>query len=310
MKKPFFKKAFCVLLCALLCFSLSANGFAAFKIEKAKEVKAVAHRGLSFAAPENTLSAFKLAGEKGYYGCEFDIHPTKDKIWVVNHDNTVDKMTDGSGKIGDMTFEEISKLKIDSGNNIEAYPNEKIPTLEEALDVCEEYSLRPVIEVKGGAPEDMEGLAAFLKGRAFSNGYTLISFTWELLAPLRELLPEAEMWMLAEEVMPSHVKFCKEHSIDGISFKYTKNPSLSIALLRLTGLRLVAWTVDSVTPARKLCALGVGAITTNRLLPEDLDMSDLPYDEVIKDAANDFADALKKLFKTAKDYIESVLAKK
>lgn len=306
MKKTVFKKVFCLLLCVTLAFSLCANAFALCGIESKKEIKAVAHRGYSAQAPENTLAAFGLAGEKGYYGCEFDIHPTKDKVWVVNHDNTVDKMTNGSGKISDMTFEEISKLKIDAGNNLEAYPDEKIPTLEEALDICEKYSLRPVIEVKSGQPEDMEGLSKILKARAFSNGYTLISFTWELLAPLRELLPEAEMWMLANEVMPSHVKFCKEHKIDGISFNYTKNVSLSVLFLRLTGLKLVAWTVDNVTSARKLCALGVGAITTNKLLPEDFDMNNLPYDEVLKDAANDFCDAVKKLLNTAKESIKNL----
>jgi len=309
MKKTFIKKIFSVFLCAVLLFSLSLTGLASFNLGSEKKVDAVAHRGYSAAAPENTLAAFRLAGEHGYYGCEFDIHPTKDKVWVINHNDTVDKMTDGSGKIADMTFEEISKLKIDAGNNLESYPNEKIPTLEEALDVCEEYGLRPIIEVKGGEPEDMESLAALLSKRSFSNGYTLISFTWELLAPLRELLPDADMWMLANEVMPSHIKFCKEHKINGISFNYKKNTALSIALIKAAGLKLIAWTVDDVTTARKLCVLSVSAITTNKLLPEDLDMNDLPYREVLEDAVNDFVNAVKDLFKTATDYIKNLFGK-
>ena len=309
MNKKIFKKAFCLFLCAVLVLTLSSSAFAALKFNGKKEIKAVAHRGYSAQAPENTLAAFRLAGEKGYYGCEFDIHPTKDKVWVVNHNDTVDKMTNGSGKITDMTFEEISKLKIDAGNNLKTYPNEKIPTFEETLDTCEKYSLHPVIEVKGGQPEDMESIAEILKARTFSNGYTIISFTWELLAPLRKLLPEAEIWMLANEVMPSHIKFCKEHKIDGISFNYMTNPSLSIAFFRLTGLKLIAWTVDDVTSARKLAALGVGAITTNKLLPEDLDMSDLSVDEVLKDMVNDLTNAVKDLLKMAKDYIAGLVGK-
>ena len=309
MKRKVFSKIVCIVLCLALVFSASLSASAAFKTGKAKKVDAIAHRGYSAFAPENTLSAFRLAGEKGFYGCEFDIRPTKDGVWVVHHDETVDRMTDGHGKISQLTYAEISKLKIDAGKNVENYPNEKIPTLEETLDVCEESSVRPVIEVKGGNPEDMEGLSKILKGRSFSNGYTLISFTWELLAPLRELLPESEIFMLAEEVMPSHVRFCFEHKIDGISFKYTKNTSLSIALLKATGLKTAAWTVDNVTSARKLCALGVGTITTNRLLPEDLDMSNLPYSEVLKDAANDLLNAVKSFFDSVKERFDNLFGK-
>ncbi|MDO4379951.1 MAG: glycerophosphodiester phosphodiesterase family protein [Clostridia bacterium] len=309
MKRKVFSKIVCTVLCLIIALSVSTTGFAMNKMNKTEKMNAVAHRGYSAAAPENTLSAFRLAGEKGFYGCEFDIQPTKDGVWVVQHDETVDRMTDGHGKISELTYSEISKFKIDAGKNLQSYPNEKIPTLEETLDVCEESSVRPVIEVKGGNPEDMEGLSKILKGRSFSNGYTIIYFTWELLAPLRELLPDAEIWMLAQEVMPSHVRFCKEHKINGISFNYLKNTSLSIALLRTTGIKMIAWTVDNVTSARKLCALGVGAITTNKLLPEDLDMSNLPYKEVFKDAVNDFFGTIKSLFEAAKDYIDGLFEK-
>ena len=306
MKNQLSKRILCAALCVLLLVSTAVVGFAANEGNKAKRIEAVAHRGYSAAAPENTLAAFTLAGEKGYYGCEFDIHTTKDKVWVINHDDTVDKMTNGSGKIADMTSEEISKLKIDSGNNIETYPNEKIPTLEEALDVCEKYSLRPIIEVKGGKPENLESLAKILEKRNFPCGYTIISFTWEFLAPLRELLPDAEMWMLANEVMSSHIEFCKEHNINGISFNYTKNTVFSIGKIKKAGLKMIAWTVDNVTSSRFLCSLGVSAITTNKLLPEELNMVDLTPGEIAKDAASDLADAIKELLKTVKNYLEDL----
>ena len=109
----------------------------------------VAHRGLSGLAPQNSVPAAALAAEYGYDGCEFDIHTTKDGKWVVIHDDTVDAMTDGEGKVSDYTFEEIRKLKLDSGNGIENYESLKIPSLEEILDVLKDTDTRPVIEIKG-----------------------------------------------------------------------------------------------------------------------------------------------------------------
>ncbi len=261
--KTTFKKLLCGVLCAMMLASLAVPGFAVGE----SRVLAVAHRGYSGAAPENSLAAMRLAGENGYYGCEFDIQPTKDGVWVVMHDDTVDRTTNGSGKISDLTYAELSAFTIDNGNGLEQFPDEKIPTLEEALDVCKEYSIRPVIEVKGGKIKDMPALAELLNSREEKDDFIVISFTWEFLEPLRRLMPETEMWMLAQQVLPSHINFCKENKIDGISFNYKKNVTASIAMIRAAGLKAISWTVDNAFVARRLAARGVIAITTNKLLP-------------------------------------------
>ena len=82
-----------------------------------KEYYLTAHRGLSSIAPENTASSLEQAGKAGYYAAEFDIVPTSDGVWILMHDDTVDRMTDGEGEVSSFTYEEISKLKIDSGND-------------------------------------------------------------------------------------------------------------------------------------------------------------------------------------------------
>lgn len=306
MKKKILKRFFCAVLCALLLISASVVGFSANGESKAKKIEVIAHRGYSAAAPENTLAAFRLAGENGYYGCEFDIHTTKDKVWVINHNSTVDAMTDGTGKISDMTYEEISKLKINSGNNLEDYPNEKMPTLEEALGVCAEYSMRPIIEIKGGEVEDLESLAKILSETALPCGYTLISFSWEYLSTLRELLPEADIMMLAAGVMDSHVEFCKEHNLNGISFNYITNIVSATSKIKKANLKMAAWTVDYVTLARILLSLGVGTITTNKILPEDLDTRNLTPEQAVRDAIDDLTNIINNLLKTAKSHIENL----
>ena len=64
----------------------------------------MAHRGASGYAPENTLEAFELAVRMGAYGVELDVHLTKDGEIVVAHDETVERVSEGSGRIADMTL--------------------------------------------------------------------------------------------------------------------------------------------------------------------------------------------------------------
>ena len=68
-----------------------------------------AHRGASGYAPENTLAAFQMAVDMNADGIECDIHLSKDGVFVVCHDETIDRTSDGSGKINEMTYAEISK---------------------------------------------------------------------------------------------------------------------------------------------------------------------------------------------------------
>ena len=70
----------------------------------------IGHRGGGLEAPENTLAAFKLAKENGATGVEFDLDFTKDGIPVIIHDSTVDRTTDGTGKVCDFTYDEIRRL--------------------------------------------------------------------------------------------------------------------------------------------------------------------------------------------------------
>ena len=107
-------------------------------------VKMVAHRGFSSKAPENTLVAYKLAGMRGYWGAECDIQETSDGYFILMHDDTVDRTTNGTGSVADMTLEQIKAL------NVKIVPGyyEKVPTLEEYLICCKEYNLVPVIEIK------------------------------------------------------------------------------------------------------------------------------------------------------------------
>lgn len=113
-----------------------------------KEERYVAHRGYSTAAPENTLTAFKLAGISAFWGIETDIQQTADGYFVCFHDDTLDGITDGHGAIAEYNFAPLEELTFTSGSNLDMYPNERIPTMDEYLKTCIEYNCVPIIEIK------------------------------------------------------------------------------------------------------------------------------------------------------------------
>ena len=91
----------------------------------------LAHRGLCLVAPENTLAAFHQALDAGY-GFELDVYASKDGVPVVIHDPTVDRTTNGSGKVESMTLAELKQL--DAGSGFDAkFAGQRIPTLDEVL---------------------------------------------------------------------------------------------------------------------------------------------------------------------------------
>ena len=92
-----------------------------------------AHRGDEAHAPENTLSAFKQAVEKGTDGIEFDVKLTADGQVVVLHDQSVDRTTNGTGNVAKLSFAALREL--DAGKQFPGqFPGEKIPTLDEVFE--------------------------------------------------------------------------------------------------------------------------------------------------------------------------------
>jgi glycerophosphoryl diester phosphodiesterase len=124
--------------------ALSALCLLAFPLMSvADEPLIVAHRGLLNHAPENTLANFRACLELRI-GFEFDVEITKDGQLVCIHDDTVDRTTNGSGAVSELTLEEIHGL--DAGSWFDPkYVGEKVPTIEEVLKLVAEYQQQEVL---------------------------------------------------------------------------------------------------------------------------------------------------------------------
>lgn len=232
----------------------------------------VAHRGFSSIRPENTMSAFHAAVGAGFDGYEFDIHTTKDGEWVVIHDDTVDKMTDGTGEVDSFTLEEIRKLNIDAGNGLKHLENlaerATVPTLEEALYYAEEYDIIPVIELKKCDVQYLPDLKAYLDGRGLSEKAVIISFTKEYLEAYRALDKDVQIYWLTNNFTKEDAEWCKENDF-GINFNYIllyKNIG-AVLYAKNHGMKLAAWTVDNTVYKDVMTLFGVDVITTNKIKP-------------------------------------------
>jgi glycerophosphoryl diester phosphodiesterase len=113
--------------------------FALFAQEKSDKIEMpergiCAHRGAMDTHPENTLSAFEEAIRLGAHMIEFDVRITKDKKLVIMHDATVDRTTDGTGRVSELTLKEIQLLDAGSWKS-EEFVGKKVPTFKETLEI-------------------------------------------------------------------------------------------------------------------------------------------------------------------------------
>src|SRR5687767_2479124 len=116
-----------------LLFSPFQQAFAVETTGELRQVDNVAHRGASGYAPENTIAAFDKGVEMKADYIEIDVQRSKDGELVIIHDTKVDRTTDGTGNVKDLTFEQIRSLDAGSWKG-EQFKGEKIPTFDEILD--------------------------------------------------------------------------------------------------------------------------------------------------------------------------------
>ena len=263
----------CVVVFLGLCAFYFGIGFQTVSAERSltglfnTEIYFTAHRGLSAVAPENTAPAIEEAGKAGFYAAEFDIMPTKDGVWIVNHDDTVDKMTDGEGEVCSFTYDEIVQLTIDNGNGVENYPDLHFTTFENALAICEEYGMRAMVEVKGGTPEDMQSMLDVLKASPAYENALVIDFNEDRIAKVRELDKEIELWYLINHITEEDIAFAEEYNMGlAFNFGFADNYKM-LKTARQKGITLASWTVDFPPVVDWLRLFGVKYITTNKILP-------------------------------------------
>ena len=186
------------------------------------------------------------------------------------HDDTVDRTTDGTGRVDELTYAEIREMTVDEGNNVEKYPGTKVPTLEEYLDVCKEYGLHPVIEIKSSTdPAYLDEVAEILSAREEKDMFYVISFGREICVRMKELMPSLPVYLLIDYigVTQEDIDFAVNNHLDGMDI-HVFLPDDYIKAVKRSGLDIFVWTIDDLDNAERFYSFGINAITTNSLTQE------------------------------------------
>jgi glycerophosphoryl diester phosphodiesterase len=182
----------------------------------------IAHRGAKKFAPENTIPAYEKAIEMGMDYIEMDVHATKDGHLVMSHDWMVDRMTDGRGKIGEMTLEQIRSL--DAGVKFSnEFKGTRIPTLDEACETCKKR-IKIYLDLKGAPVPSV--IAALDRNRMIEDTvvYSWIGALMEIkrLRPDLAVMPGPDMWLRLPGLAALIVKTLPAEVIDSNIVEWTK----------------------------------------------------------------------------------------
>jgi len=163
---------------------------AALRTPPLGDVQVIAHRGASHAAPENTLAAFHLAVEQGSDWLEFDVWKSRDGALVVIHDETVDRTTNGTGAVRDLTLEQLRALDAGQG--------QKIPTAGEVIALAKSAGVLVLPEAKGSARDAgiEQALLEQLAAADYLERAVIQSFDAASLLRFRQLDPNASLCSL------------------------------------------------------------------------------------------------------------------
>jgi glycerophosphoryl diester phosphodiesterase len=231
----------------------------------------IGHRGASRDAPENTLASFGLAFRQGADGVEADFRLTRDGQIVCLHDDSTRRTGDADLVVAESTLKELRRLDLGLWKG-EKWRGERMPLLSEVLAALP-AGKSLFIELKSGL-EILSPLAATLAASGVEpSRLRLLAFDRELILAAKERLPEYRACWLTDYRFrgawhPSREQLfatLRESRADGLASRDRSILDADlVGALRKKSLEIHVWTVDAAASGRRLCALGVDSIMTNR----------------------------------------------
>lgn len=241
-----------------------------------KGTRFFAHRGAQSITPENSLPAIRKA--INHAGVEIDIHCTSDGEWMVMHDGTVDRMTNGSGAISSFTYADIRKLRLTAGAYVENYKDSEllIPLLQEALTVCKNERLIPVIEIKVDrtdkyTADNYDYLARIVTRYGLQDEMMFTSFNYKALQEIKKRLPLVEVSYLVNDINNNYISQAQALGVNAgldVNFTGAGVTAVNVAKCHQAGLKLGVWTTKDDSNRNNLVGMGIDFITTNSLSGE------------------------------------------
>lgn len=212
----------------------------------------IGHRGARAYEPENTLRSYKKALELGADAVELDVRRTKDDEIVVIHDAEVDRTTNGKGLVNQLTLEEIKQLKTEK--------DEKIPTLEEALDFIDKKA-KVLIELKETGFE--EKVLKIVQKKKLENNVIIVSFLEDALRRIRELNAKVETGLIYTKHKNS-IETASDLKANYLLPLYRLTHTADVEKAHENGLKVIVWTINKPEEVTEYVKKSVDGITSDK----------------------------------------------
>lgn len=223
------------------------------------------HRGARGEAPENTVDGFRHARSVGLDAVEFDVRLTLDEQIVVIHDATVDRTTDGTGAVAELTLDELRAL--DARATFDEWPTPcVVPTLRETLDATSDFDALAV-EIKADRQKRLSTLIPMLVEQLRLGGVAdrvvLSSFDVTALAVAREVAPELPRAFIGNWDSPAAMTVARLVEAQQADMKLATSSAEMVAEAKTAGMRVVGWHCNTDDEHATLTSWGVDAATTD-----------------------------------------------
>lgn len=243
----------------------------------------VGHRGSQWGV-ENTRAAFINGANAGAWGLECDIRVTADGTFVISHDDNYKRLSGPETKIADMSTEAVLSTRLTSKRHGITYAATPC-SLGEFLDICNEYNVVPVVEVKvctsihsntkaENEPvfDGIPALINMIDQKGCSDRVVIISFMPGVVDFIHRHYPDITVQVLAGDgdgTIDEWVDWCIEHKMD-LDVVHTIVTKEAVDRMHAAGLKVNVWTVDRVEDFERVKAAGADFITTNARFPREL----------------------------------------
>jgi len=232
-------------------------------------IRYVAHRGNNKVFPENSLPAFRTVTR--HWGIETDTTVTSDGYWVIMHDDTVDRTTNGTGSVKDLTLAQIQALRIDTGGGIASLSDSDlvVPTVEQYFSICRSTGRGAFLEIKTAdyTSQNYDDLATLIYRFGMDTSVTLISFSLSALQEMKKRIPYVNVSFIVRTYSDDDANKASQLGVNsGIDVgNYSTITSANVSYAHAKGLKVGVWTPSDDSNRDKFNSLAIDYVTTNSL---------------------------------------------
>lgn len=222
-----------------------------------KEPLVIGHRGAMGHETENTLASIQKALDLGVDMIEIDVFDVASGDTVVFHDETLDRLSNASGKIEEWRYFELRKVVLDGGH--------RIPRLQDVLRLVNN-KVRLNIELKGKGTVNRVNFITetYIKKRGWTlDNFLISSFHWDELREMREKNPNIPIAILTEDDPAEAITIAKELNAEAINPNFKKLTRENNLAIQEAGFKIYPWTVNEPQDILEMKRFGVDGIITN-----------------------------------------------